>query len=300
MARIYAGFSPQRIGTISFSVTNTTSGSVVKSFTISRGEYERTGAALPIAFDTHFGHIDFSTTIPGTLGGYTYTAFADLLATIISASFGTTWTVEYSQENCAYTITAPLSVTSFNVSYTADSVFPHIMGFEGSSISNTGQSVVSTVRPYYVIVPETVGFSNSADMYEPAGISYDGEADDGSHYGTSRTEAPKYFDFEFAFEPKTATYARYARDVFGAPIDPPWTYEHLFQHVRNVEPLLFDFNQTIGTTSFDDAVNNCTAYIRADSTQFKPIRMVSDYDGYWNIPMRLRVVNFWIGEPPPV
>lgn len=255
MAKIYAGFQISSIGTATIGWTDN-SGSYTASIT--------TGT---------FAHVD----LQSFMGTANYDDFATTLQVAMDASASPrTFTVSYNTSSMAYTITPNAGTILLTASTNA--VMANILGYN-SLPSGSGASTSSQIVPYYVIDTEVDGQSSVSDDYEPDGIAFDGEMDDGSSTGLSRTEAPTYFDWMQMMEPKASVFTRNAASTA------PWTYQDLWQHARNVEPIYY---------APDTAPSPTTAAcfkLRADGASWKPQRVTADYDGQWNIPFRCRLVG---------
>lgn len=274
MAKIYSGFSPSRIGDLSFTVIDTIT-PLTKTFIIGDGYYQ-IGAGSPVAFDTSFAHVDLYSLFGVTVGTQQYKAFASLLETMIQTGMSdVSWAVSYNEAVEQYSFESPGTISTWDLGYNA--LFGSAVGLSGALASTTGYTIESDIMPRYVIDTAEDGVSNVSNQYEYGQISYDGETDDGFHYGIGRTAAPKYFDFDVMFEDPGA--------VFNHRSNVVWTYEQLFQHARNIEPLYIRFD----TGAIENTADNYLGFLRADWTRHAPQRAIAEYDAYWNIPFRTRV-----------
>jgi hypothetical protein len=167
---------------------------------------------------------------------------------------------------------------NFLLTTSTNTVMRNILGYNSLPTSNAS-STSSQIAPYYVIATNIDGQSSVSDDYEPSGFSFDGETDDGSSYGISRESAPTYFDWTQMMEPKAITFTRNAATAT------PWTYQHLFAHARNVEPIYW-----VPDTAPTPTTAACYK-LRADGAHWAPQRVTADYDGQWNIPFRCRLVG---------
>lgn len=132
--------------------------------------------------------------------------FADVLQTAMNAASASGYTVTFNETTLLYTIT--ISALTFTIDTGTNALMSHILGY--TPTSHTGAALyTSDVRPYYLIDVAVGGKSQVSDDYEPSGISYDAEADDGTAYGLSRKHSPVYEDFKIAAEPKYSTFARF-------------------------------------------------------------------------------------------
>jgi hypothetical protein len=252
MAKIYAGWNFSSLGTGTLEWTDS-SGTFSVSFTTST-----------------YAHVD----LQSVMGTGLYDDFATALQTAMDASASArTFTVTYSTSSMAYTI-APNSGTIVLTTNT-NTVMRNILGYN-SLPTGAAASTSSQIRPYYVIDPNIDGQSSVTDDYEPSGFSFDGETDNGYSYGISRETAPTYYDWVQMMEPKEVVFTRAATSSV------PWTYQHLFAHARNFEPIYYE-----NTANLDTAVH----LLRAEGAHWAPQRVTADYDGQWNIPFRTRVVG---------
>lgn len=259
MAKLYAGFSAARIGDLTISVTD----SSAISYTA-----ELTGS---------YAHVSLTSLVPD--GGYA--AFAASLEAALESAAATagsaiTWTVTYSTSSMAYTIGqfggASFSVTGMSAAMAqvlGESLSPSPFPVTGTSYQP------SDFRPWYVIDPRINAHSESSGDYEASGMAWDGEADDGSAYGISVEAMPLYYDWTQMFETQAATFSHYASSAV------PWTYQHLIQHARNIEPVYW-------AGDYSDSV---CVQLRAESARFAPRRVTSDYDGEFNIRFLTRVLG---------
>lgn len=261
MAKIYAGWSFGSIGEATLGWTDNT------------GSYE-------VDFSTGtYAHVD----LQSFTGTGNYDDFATALKAAMEALSGRTFTISYSTSSMAYTIdpdagNITLAASPAPAQDAAYANMARILGFNSLPTVAAG-SISSQIVPYYVIDTEVDGQSAVSDDYEPDGIAFDGEMDDGTSTGLSRTSAPTYFDWTQAMEPKASVFTR------SATAAAPWTYQDLWQHARNVEPIYY---------APDTAPSPTTAAcfkLRADGASWKPQRVTADYDGQWNIPFRCRLVG---------
>lgn len=219
-----------------------------------------------------------------------YTTLASNLQTSLNASMSAgsrTWTCAWNTSTLAFTIDET-SGTNFSIrglgsALASNEVALGLLGLttplSGTATTNTSIQTSTSGGLYYIIAPTISGRSNVSDDYEPQAVSYDGEADDGTAYGISRTTAPTYHDWIQAMEPKAKTFIRSKASTV------PWTYQHLVVHCRNTEPILVKDSE--GASGTDDMI----VRLRADGASWHPERVSADYDGQWNIPFRTRVIG---------
>lgn len=113
----------------------------------------------------------------------------------------------------------------------------------------------------------------------------DGEAGDDlrSHaaevYGISEDELPILFNATIPLEPKEALWNRWASAAA------PFTWERLFRHVRNVEPVLLDFTDGDVTSQF-------FVRFRRDGRIFRPLpRPSKNLWSYGDVPIAARLIG---------
>lgn len=135
------------------------------------------------------------------------TKFADALETAMNSASAAGYTVTFNETTLAYTITK--ASTTFTIDTGTNALMSRILGLTPTAHS-AAISFTSDIRPHYLIDVYVGGRSYVSDDYEPGGISYDAEADDGTSYGLSRKHAPVYEDFKIAAESKHATFAKFA------------------------------------------------------------------------------------------
>lgn len=259
MSKIYAGFSMTSIGSATIGWTDS-SGTYTAD--VSTGTY---------------AHVD----LQAIMGTGEYDDFATALAAAMNAEASpVTFTVAYSTSSMAYTISAfnpfPGTPVSFNLTTSTNTVMRNILGYNSLPTASATTST-SQIRPYYVIDTNVDAQSAVSGRYEPSGISVDGEADNGDAFGVSREEAPTYFDWTQMMEPIAVVYTS------DASASVPWTYEALFKHARNVEPIYYE-SATYPLTS-------AVYKLRADGTSWRPQRVTADSDVQWNIPFRCRYLG---------
>lgn len=123
----------------------------------------------------------------------------------------------------------------------------------------------------------------STDHYEPDGMWSEAEADDGSSYAIGRLTAPIYEDFRIGFESLERTFDRHQT------ADVPMTFQSFLRLIGAGHPFVLEDDRFVTTHK-----------MRAGAARFRPIREVSEYDGYWHWPFETRVLG-WISAvvPPP-
>lgn len=224
----------------------------------------------------NYAHITFASIT--TLG--TFTALAAAVQTAlqaVSAGFSCSYA------NRQYTINHSTPNSSFTITWSGNAL-KRALGFSGASTSTTTSSIVSDVRPYYLIVPQIEARSRMSDVYEgDKNVVEEAVADDGTPYpiASERTINPtdsvpiRYCDWQHTMETKAAVLAR------SASASVPWTWEHFFYHCRGDKPF------AVVETGF-----STTLYaLRASGAVFSEAtrqRVVADYDNLWNVNLQTR------------
>lgn len=129
------------------------------------------------------------------------------------------------------------------------------------------------VAPYYWI-NGTIGYwARYAEYEAKEGTAYDVIAHSARPHGIARSVAPVHLDMTVPLEPLAVVYSHQAAAAT------PWTWQDLFAHCRNVEPLSIDDGSFIHYTR-----------LREDGAAFVPKAISSDYIGHWDIPLRMRLL----------
>ena len=246
---------------------------------------EQAGAATGLISSTAtetFCHTDLTS----ILGTSNYDDFAGWLQTELTdaATAITSWTVTWNATTMAYTLTASGGGQT-SVDLTFDSgggttLARQILGFSGNQ---TGAlTYTSDVRPFYVVSVRAgaASYGSQPREFEPEGIAEGAEADDGSQFSIHRSTAPKYRDFAVTTETKAATRVRSAPDGTTAA-DVPWTYQHLWEHARAVEPLLIQ-----------DGVENAVVHMRPGMARWKPRTSFADYHGHFDVDFGVTIDGY--------
>ncbi len=256
---LHAGWDFASIGTFTL-ICRDSSGDADVTITFSSGTY---------------AHIDIDDVVSGTDTGYL--CFATALKTALDASALTgTYTVTFSAATCKYTINATTTL-SWQIRSNSNALALSILGMDASNhTGNVNGYIYSDNEVAYSLLAASEGRSNDTDVYEPDGVVEDAEADDGTHYATSRYTAPKYRDFEFLFNSKVSTFKSSETTA------KPFSFERFQEHARGQVPIgIWD---TITTTGI-------VGYQRAQGTSFRPQRQIPNNDLYWGWPIRIRQVG---------
>lgn len=272
----------------------------VKLFQISDGWYAHTPLAQVAgepgterAYNTKFFH-----THPGEVLISTnaltdqYSTLRYLMNQAINRAFtgdpdAATWDVSFSSTTLLYTISGPGSF-QIDPSLDADGErFASAIGIDPAGATSVSDDVVGTMRPYYVMRAVYDGVERGNDQYEPNSIAFESEADDGASYGVARTTSPKYYDFSVQFETKETSFKANATAAV------PWTWEHMFEHIRTIEPFWMTDSAYTG-----DVDTTLSLKMRAEGSS-QNFRMVApQLDTLWDIPFKTRVLGRFV-EPAP-
>lgn len=198
-----------------------------------------------------------------------YSDFATAVKTTFDAATSSSFTVAWSPSTGKYTISR---ATNFTLTFTgnAGTRLKNALGY--TSNKSGSNSYTSDGVPKYVIGAAITALSNVSDVYEPDGLVEESVSDGGDPFGTALRTAELWSDWTQTMESKAATFER----ISTAP--GAWSWESFFKHQRMSHPFI---------TYAPDGLSY--AYVlRADGARFKPERLASDLDTYWNIPFRCR------------
>lgn len=129
------------------------------------------------------------------------------------------------------------------------------------------------VAPYYWINGSIGFWARYAEYEDKTGVAYDILAHSARPYGIGRSVAPVHLDMTVPLEPLAVVYAH------RAAVATPWTWQDLFAHCRNVQPI-----------SIDDGSFIHYAKLREDGAHFVPKAIATDYVGHWDMPLRMRLL----------
>ena len=233
------------------------------------------GAAATITEGTYIaGTAPVTTEWPA--GGYS--EFSAAVKSAFDTATGSTFTVTMSAAGL-YTISR---ATNFTLAFStaADLRLRQALGF--SADKSGSNSYTSTETPRYIIAAAVSARSNVSGLYEPDGIVEESVSDGGVAYGTALRTDEKLSDWTQAMESKSATFTR------GNATTAQWTWQEFFAHQRMTHPFA-----VLGPADGDDT--QPVYQLRADGASFRPGRVTSDDDTYWNIGFKCRD----LGEASP-
>lgn len=261
MTYYFAGFSLAEYGSISMVANGNT-------FTMNAATYAST-----------YSHLSMTTAV-----GSGYSDFATQLQAALNASGTAGWTVTfngaYTIAKAASTITFPVNVAGFRAAI--------LLGYSSSKSGASAATHTSIYRPNFMCRSVLDAFSQDTNTYEQGGIMQDGVASDGTVYGVSPVSVPVLRDWTQPLEnrlpPAAGTSAGTATRTANNSLDVTMAWEGFFQQVRNRHPFLVSASasSTAGTTAYK---------LRADGAHFAPIRRQAEYDEYWDIPFKTRVIG---------
>ena len=216
-----------------------------------------------------FCHTDISANI--ATGEYVDLATALQDALNASGSLSDTYTVTYNDNVSPPTYTIS-STGTFSYILTG-SLLRAAIGFS-SETGSTAASHSSDMQCKYLIEGYVGGASNVTDEYEPDGITETAVSEDGTPYSISVSTAATYYDIRVPMEPLANIFTREA-DSDTTASGTHWVWQDFFAHVRGHHPF----------TICDDTYRR-TCVLRGDSTHFRPVREVPDWDGAWNVDLK--------------
>jgi len=234
-----------------------------------------------------YNHEDISAVVSG------HTTWAAALKTALEAGSeavnpgsGLTYTVTYTAptanpattKHSTYNVktTGTTLELDFSTAGAAYTQMASLLGYNATNHTGTGASTgyTSDISPYYTMVPEVAGRSQVDREFMPAGNAADAEADDGSAYSVMRGTSPRYWTWAQTVEPLAAVFE------VEAAADPPWTWEHAWEHAGNVLPFLCN-----------DGSERAIHRLRAVGAAHHPTSMAGDYHGQWVEPFATRMLG---------
>lgn len=256
--RVYTGFTFDRIGKFSFSVTDDGNG----------------GSGTAAVLTGSFYH-DLDTT--GRSNAIPHTSFASKLETELESATSATWSVTYDNATMKYTVDQTTNTN--NVSATLNTVAQNVLGMS-SSLSGAN-SYTSTTRPFYVLPTAEGAISNeeirrwTEDQIERV------RTDSGKQIGLGPTTFVYIAEWEHQYEPQ----ARVLDLTEGSPED--WTWEELYEHVGGHEELALVNTDT--TSSL--AIASHVAMRFQVRGFFDPEMSFTNVDSHMHVPMQVVVLE---------
>lgn len=256
--QIFAGWDFARIGTFSLVIDDT-------------------GTTDTIAFtEGTYAHVDMSTPLSDAgYGADLYTDFATALQTSLNASsnLAGTYTVELTKSTLIYTISCDVN---FSIRSSTNTVARQILGLNPLNLPTTAATSYDATRtPYYAIEGAAGCRSSDSGLYEPDDIVDEDETEEGYAVSLGIGTSPKYLDFELMTEERASTFKHEASS------STPWTFQHMFEHCRNVHPF-----------QLEDDSDDMVLFFRDSRAHFQPRRQASDWDAIWNIPFECRHIGY--------
>ena len=221
--------------------------------------------------------------------GTGYSSFAVALQTMLNAAATAAGsTVTYSVEWQNFYPRYKVLPSAGTITVTANATAQQVLGIAASP--GAVAILTSSFVPWFVIVPQVDGVSNSTgDFQSGDGIVDAAITDGGQQFGVSAVKQAIRHDWTQAFEYLSTTYK------YAAGVAAPFTFQHLFEHVAAQVPMV-----TVNTTADWAAGAPATAYathaiIRfkntAEGALFAPNRVVPSLDTYWDIPFLATVLE---------
>lgn len=195
---------------------------------------------------------------PGTVSGYSDLPTAILANWNALPSSGTP-AVSFDRATGAYTLSATgLSTLEF----TLNTLAQQVLGFSSGTLTGA-LSYTSTRTPYYWIDTALGCRSQDTRPYEGGDdVASDTFGHDGTPGGLAKDGAPMFWDWTQPLEVYTAVWKIHAT------AQTPWTWEHFYQHSRNVYPF-----------AVYDGTDTWFHLLRAEGARFKPRLLSEDYYG---------------------
>jgi hypothetical protein len=252
---------------LSFVLTETGGGGATGSVSLSSG--------------THFLSIDgTSITKPDgeTALALAYTPFTTALKAALDAIGNATYAVSFSSSTERLTIAAAGGgVTSFAIA-TFSSVAQKVLGFTSN---RSGALTYDGDRaPWYWIKASQGGLSDYFwDEEEDGELGEDLKAHDGTVFALAEDEVPTLFDAKVPLEPRAKLWNEFASATV------PFTWQRLFRHARNVEPIALDYSDGSITRKF-------FIRLRQDGRLFKPVpRQTKNWWEYGDVELKARLLG---------
>lgn len=196
-------------------------------------------------------------------------SFAEVLeAALVTAGYASA-TVSYSTSSHAYTLSN--GGGSFTVSFPATDAGRLMARILGRSTGATSASIVSDVRPYYVLVTEIDGRSRYTGLRHEARFVRR-QSDDGIGYALGPSTEVVTGQWEHWHEPLAAVF-RYA-----ATSSAPWTWEHFWLHAGRWQELIY-----VVPPSDDPEGAAVWQLIRPDFDDSTHERQFADGDFAWKV-----------------
>lgn len=244
------------------------------------------GPALDVNFTTgRYSHVSLSTLLSD------YTKFEDALETAIEAVTGEAWTVTFADG--AYGISRVAGNSTLSFAATDEGrLAADLLGFS-RVYSATASAHISSRRPLRIAIPVYDKTSDDSNTYEQSGMIAEAVASDGTQYSVHPVTIPTLRDWMQPLEIKTPPAARATAGTAVRVVDAwsgatsagatiPESWESWFKGVRATHPFCV----------VDGSGNSGNVYkLRADAAHFAPIRRVSNYDIYWDIPLKTRLLG---------
>jgi hypothetical protein len=250
--RYYAGFSFERIGTFTLSVTN-----------------DKDGKNYFVQFATGSHYHDLS-------DGAAHTSFASRLQTALNAAAAAaastaTYAVTFDNATLRYELGtfAPFAATLGGI---AQSVLGMPVSVSRATVGDP--SPTSTRTPDFVIATAVRGTSQNSGDVHLRGQIRGGITDSGKTLGLGPSTRAVMHRWAQRHEPKASTF-RYAANNL-------WTWEDLYLHCGTWEPFVVCKSAGSVVTYADDCVGRF--HLHGPDATFEPTPTFVDYDDRWDVP----------------
>ena len=218
--------------------------------------------------------------------------YVDLVSTLIwlvnaaavTAGSTVTYDVRWRNYYPRYEITPSVGT----ITVTANAVAQRVLGIAASV--GAGTQLLSSFVPWYVIVPQVDGVSQSTgDFQDGDGIVAAAITDGGQQFGVKAVQPATRHDWVQPFEVYQSTYG------YAASAAAPFTFDRMFDHVGAQVPIVIvntaaDWPALAPATAYDDH-----AVIRfkllADAALFTPRRVVPSLDTLWDVPFGASILE---------
>jgi hypothetical protein len=228
---------------------------------------------------TYFLTID-GTTITKPDGETSYdldhTPFTTALKTALEAVGAGTYTISHSVSTQLFTISVA-GVASFSM-HSFNTVGLKVLGYT-SALGNATSHTAARAPWYRLQATQGILSDYFWDEEEDGDLGEDVVAHDGTTFALAEDEVPVRFDAMVPLEPKAMLWNEFAATAV------PFTWQRLFAHARNVEPVCLDFADGSITRKF-------FVRFRRDGRLFKPVpRQTKNWWDYGDVEIRARLLG---------
>jgi hypothetical protein len=228
---------------------------------------------------TYFLTID-GTTITKADGETSYdldhTPFTTALKTALEAVGAGTYTVSHSVSTQLVTISVA-GVASFSM-HSFNTVGLKVLGYT-SALGNAVSHTAARAPWYRLQAAQGILSDYFWDEEDDGDLGEDVVAHDGTAFAIAEDDVPVRFDAMIPLEPKAMLWNEFAATSV------PFTWQRLFAHARNVEPVCLDFADGAITRKF-------FVRFRRDGRLFRPVpRQTKNWWDYGDVELRARLLG---------